>query len=73
MLVTHSREDELIPYEHGRRLFEAAPEPKRFLEMRGGHNEGAIVTGERYREAFEDFLETALGDRSERPGELGRP
>jgi fermentation-respiration switch protein FrsA (DUF1100 family) len=36
VLVVHSRDDEMIPFRHGRRLFEAAPEPKEFLELRGG-------------------------------------
>jgi fermentation-respiration switch protein FrsA (DUF1100 family) len=29
--------DEIIPFEEGRRLFEAAPEPKQFVEVTGGH------------------------------------
>jgi len=41
-LVIHSRDDDIIPFAHGRRLFEAARSPKQFLEIEGGHNEGFI-------------------------------
>jgi fermentation-respiration switch protein FrsA (DUF1100 family) len=33
VLVVHSRGDEIIAFSHGQRLFEAAPEPKAFLEI----------------------------------------
>lgn len=36
-LFIHSREDEQIPFAHGRRLFDLAREPKEFVETRGGH------------------------------------
>jgi len=42
VLVAHSPQDDIVPYAHGRRLFEAAPEPKQFLELSGGHNDGFI-------------------------------
>jgi len=42
VFIAHSRDDDIVPYAHGRRLFEAAAEPKAFLEMRGGHNDGFI-------------------------------
>jgi fermentation-respiration switch protein FrsA (DUF1100 family) len=37
VLFLHSREDAIIPFEEGRRLFEAAPSPKQFVEVSGGH------------------------------------
>jgi pimeloyl-ACP methyl ester carboxylesterase len=37
MLFLHSREDVVIPFSEGRRLFEAAAPPKQFVEVRGGH------------------------------------
>jgi hypothetical protein len=57
VLVVHSPEDEIVPYTFGRRLFAAANEPKRFLEISGGHNEGFAVSGERYTSGVERFLE----------------
>lgn len=38
VLVTHSPDDEIIPYKMGLRLYEAALAPKRLVLLRGGHN-----------------------------------
>ena len=41
-LFVHSPADEVVPYQLGRRLYEAAPEPKQFYQVDGaGHNETA--------------------------------
>lgn len=37
VLFLHSPEDAVIPFLEGRRLFEAAPQPKQFVEVGGGH------------------------------------
>jgi uncharacterized protein len=37
VLFLHSREDAVIPFDEGRRLFDAAPSPKQFVEVSGGH------------------------------------
>jgi pimeloyl-ACP methyl ester carboxylesterase len=42
VIVAHSRDDEMIPYVMGRRLFDSAHGPKRFVELRGGHNESGL-------------------------------
>jgi uncharacterized protein len=40
LLISHGDADEIIPYQFGRRLFEAANEPKQFFTVRGGsHNQ----------------------------------
>ena len=56
-LIIHSRHDELIPFAHGEAIFAAAREPKNFLEMRGGHNDGFILSGSLYVDTLKDFLE----------------
>ncbi len=56
VLVVHSRQDELMPFSHGQRLFEIAKEPKRFLEISGRHNEGFITSGEAYKEGLDAFI-----------------
>ena len=56
VLVVHSREDEIIPFSHGRRLFEAAPEPKAMLELAGGHNQGLVFAREAWVKALAAFL-----------------
>ena len=42
VFIAHSPQDEIIPFEHGQQLFHAAPEPKQFLTLEGGHNTGFI-------------------------------
>lgn len=56
LLIVHSREDEIVPFAFGRRLFEQAPGPKTFLELAGGHNEGFLVSGTLYTRGLADFL-----------------
>jgi len=56
VLIAHSRDDELVPIAHGRELFRLAREPKSFLEMRGSHNAGFIVSGHSYRAGLAQFL-----------------
>jgi len=56
-LFIHSPSDEVVPYELGRRLYEAAPEPKRFLEVPGAtHNDTDAVGGHRYFDAIRGFV-----------------
>lgn len=55
VLIVHSPDDEVIPYSHGRRLFAAAAEPREFLEIRGGHNAGFLVSAN-YRAGLELFI-----------------
>jgi len=57
VFVAHSRDDDIVPYTHGRKLFDAAAEPKAFLEMRGGHNDGFIFTQPEWVAALGDFLD----------------
>jgi fermentation-respiration switch protein FrsA (DUF1100 family) len=59
LLIAHSREDDIIPYSHGRRLFEGAREPKQFLEMTGGHNDGFIFMRPEWVTQLAAFLERA--------------
>ena len=58
VLISHSQTDEIVPYEFGRALFEKAQTPKVFLELKGGHNDGFIVTGQAYIQGLGDFIST---------------
>lgn len=56
-LFIHSRTDEVVPYALGRRLYEAAPVPKRFLDVpRAMHNDTYLVGGPAYLEALRAFI-----------------
>jgi fermentation-respiration switch protein FrsA (DUF1100 family) len=59
LLIAHSREDDIIPYSHGRALFEAGNEPKQFLEMSGGHNDGFLFVRKEWVAQVAGFLERA--------------
>jgi fermentation-respiration switch protein FrsA (DUF1100 family) len=57
IMVIHSRNDEVVPYEHGLRLFEAAGGDKRFYEVPGArHNDTWLVGGADYLDAIRRFL-----------------
>jgi len=56
VLIAHSPEDDIIPFEHGRALSAAANPPKQFLELAGGHNDGFIFMRESWVRVLGDFL-----------------
>lgn len=61
VLVVHGSRDELIPVAQGRKLFEAAPEPKRLLVVEGaGHNDLSNVGGEKYIDTLAEFVRGSL-------------
>ena len=55
-LFLHARDDEVIPFDHGRRLFEAASEPKTFVELQGGHGDAFDIDSAVYFGAIGEFL-----------------
>lgn len=57
VMVMHSRNDEIISFSHGEALFEAAAEPKRFVELGGTHNDNFFVSRDLIRERWTEFLE----------------
>ncbi|NKC11366.1 MAG: alpha/beta fold hydrolase [Gammaproteobacteria bacterium] len=62
VLIAHSEGDRLVPFAHGQALYAAAAEPKMFLRMRGGHNEGFLDTGEAYVLALRRFIDTHVAE-----------
>lgn len=62
VLVVHSRDDETMPFDQGLRLYRAAPEPKRLLEISGSHNQGFVTSGAVYRDGLEGFISEYLGE-----------
>jgi fermentation-respiration switch protein FrsA (DUF1100 family) len=62
LLILHGDQDEVVPYAHGRRLFAAANEPKRFYTIAGSHhNDTYVAGGEGYFAALRDFLASLKG------------
>ena len=65
VLVIHSRDDEVIPIAHARRLYARAAEPKRFLEIGGGHNDGFLQSRSRYMQGLRQFIESLAAARED--------
>ncbi|WP_158278676.1 alpha/beta hydrolase [Rhodohalobacter mucosus] len=59
VMIMHSPQDEIIPIHHSERLFEAAGEPKRFVRLRGGHNENFYASRELIEESWREFMNSA--------------
>lgn len=65
LLVLHGERDEVVPIAQGRRVFEAAGGPKRFVTIPdAGHNDTYLAGGQSYWDAFAAFLDSVAGDGS---------
>jgi fermentation-respiration switch protein FrsA (DUF1100 family) len=58
VMIIHSREDETIPFEMGLELYDAANEPKEFVEIHGAHNEAFLTSAETYKNAWQKWLKS---------------
>jgi fermentation-respiration switch protein FrsA (DUF1100 family) len=60
-LIVHGDQDEIIPIELGRQVFEAAKPPKSFYVIKGAdHNNTYYVGGEPYFHRFVEFVQSAI-------------
>ena len=64
VFITHSPDDEVVPYKFGQQLFEAAPQPKLFQELQGTHNEGFYDNPQLYRDIWKAWLD-ALNQKAD--------
>ena len=55
-LFLHAVADEVIPLSHGRRLYQAAREPKTLVELAGSHSDAFAVDSSRYFDSIADFV-----------------
>jgi uncharacterized protein len=57
ILIIHGTGDAVVPFEMGRRLFEAAHEPKMFMPVEGAeHDDPYVVGGESYFNRLQAFV-----------------
>jgi uncharacterized protein len=56
VLVIHSSQDDIVPYDLGRMVYQAAGEPKEFLQIEGDHNSGFVASGEKYLDGLRSFI-----------------
>lgn len=59
VLVLHSPDDELVPFEQAQRLYAAARTMKALVPLAGGHNDGLACLREEWVRALAGFLERA--------------
>ncbi|VAW78183.1 Hydrolase, alpha/beta fold family [hydrothermal vent metagenome] len=58
VLVLHSPEDDIMPFHLGEKVFRSAHEPKRFVRLRGGHNDGFLQSQPGYEQEIDRWLKT---------------
>ncbi len=68
VMLIYSRNDEVVPFDFGLELYEAANEPKKFVEIFGSHNDGFLVSGEIYKKAWTEWLKFLEGYESQAVG-----
>lgn len=60
VFIAHSVDDEIVPFAHGERLFQAASEPKQFLTLEGGHNTGFVFKQPAWIKSLGTFMDDHL-------------
>lgn len=58
LLILHSPQDEIIPYDSAEKLFKAAGQPKAFFQLQGDHNNGFYLSQPMYQQALADWLQS---------------
>jgi len=58
VLMIHSPDDEVIPFELGQKLFTAVQSEKEFLQIEGGHNDGFMQSIPSYMQALRLYFQS---------------
>ncbi len=58
VLVLHSPDDEIMPFQLGKKVFESAHQPKQFIRMRGDHNNGFYQSQPEYEQQLSKWIKT---------------
>jgi uncharacterized protein len=61
VLVAHSPDDEVIPYDMGQRLYALAPNPRGFVTLSGLHDEAGWQTSPEYARAVRRLIREVTG------------
>ena len=68
VMLIYSGNDEIVPFKFGLQLYEAANEPKEFIEIFGGHNDCFLTSGEIYTEVWQKWLKFLVEYKSKSVG-----
>jgi uncharacterized protein len=60
VLVIHSPDDEVVPFAHGKALYQSLTGPGSFLQIKGGHNNGFVLSRDVYQSSISTFINTYL-------------
>jgi fermentation-respiration switch protein FrsA (DUF1100 family) len=55
VLIAHSPDDEVVPFDMGELLYQRAPHPWRFCELEGGHEEAGWQTSPEHADSVREF------------------
>jgi fermentation-respiration switch protein FrsA (DUF1100 family) len=58
VLVLHSPDDEIMPFHLGEKVFQSANHPKRFVRLRGDHNNGFLLSQPAYEQELDSWLKS---------------
>ena len=62
VLVLHSPDDEIMPFHLGRKVYDAANQPRQFVHMRGDHNSGFYASQPEYEHELGEWLRSLEGE-----------
>lgn len=65
VMIMHSPNDEIVGFHHGEHLYRILEEPKKFVELRGGHNDNFFVSKELIEESWTGYLDEISKIREE--------
>lgn len=63
VMIMHSPNDSIVDFSHGKHLYGIAKEPKRFVELRGGHNENFHASTDIHSREWREFLQRIDGQK----------
>jgi fermentation-respiration switch protein FrsA (DUF1100 family) len=64
VLMIHSSDDELVPFNDSRRLYALAHEPKELVEIHGSHRDAFVKSFDAYYDKIDQFVHGEFRDKS---------
>ena len=58
VLVLHSQDDKIIPFQLGNKVFQSASHNKQFVQMKGDHNSAFMLSQPKYEQALAEWLKS---------------